>query len=977
MADPSQDADMSSAGSEAEGSRKRQAPTPAAESAAPPGLEGPAAPADAQPSSKRPRVDSPAPAKPDIAEAAGDEAHEGERADKATADQEPKLRKRLSGSAAATQAKHATVRRSAQREAARLLREAPVELPSFTPKQLSMDMFLKKVADRRAAPAKPAAKSAAAPASLAAGGSPTSSRAPFVAKPSPAIARKQALAQASAAPAAAEEPMAPPVAHAADEDEDVIVLLPPQSRHSADSQMQLSTSSTAHKDSDDDGDEAAKTVELGDIDGDNASEKRSAESWRVHQRLVEEQEAEETERLVKKFVWSQRFREQDEEDRTPGRKSARSRLAASQPDLSEVAEPDPSSLDAHEIAALKACSSQADLLPDEDPEHDRKLCERARRRMRLLQMDESGASQSFSESFEDDVLRRIRKTNVSSQGDSQPPDDMSRDGTQSSVAQAVSALRRSTSRPMLTGFVSDRDVALYQNVVLDSNAEQWLNLLDDTVTFATDFLPLTIADAHALLAANEAYERAGRGYPRAELLVTGSLESLASSLQQVIDSVRQRNSCEYVFVKGSSRSHKDVLINCKPLLEVCRRNLERHLKAGEPCDDNTKSAAVLEAGVELLRAREAREVVALLAASTRIKEDMTLALEHPGRFCENIVVRQWVDIDIDMEFRAFVHGGELRAMSQYNHFVVFERLLRVSDAVCSRVREFWQREVRPRLEAGRYPRDYVVDFAVTGAQLDRVWVIEINPFLDSTDPALFSWTNDRKVLTEGPFEFRVRTKKMAGAPPKPNAPDIPPGPYRDSCGGCRIEGDLVICDECTDSRGGKKKAFISVSECESITNSDGFLVCDKAPNQPGIPPGDYTDTCGGCRIDGNLLKCECKDSTGEFRDTQIVVSSCPSGAFANKEGALACGEAKQQQSPTRAPKEDVARAQEPQDWTGLPEGTYRQSCEACKASDPPKTLTCNCKDGDGSLHQTTVYTDRCHHFDNHNGKLVCGDSKEL
>jgi len=48
---------------------------------------------------------------------------------------------------------------------------------------------------------------------------------------------------------------------------------------------------------------------------------------------------------------------------------------------------------------------------------------------------------------------------------------------------------------------------------------------------------------------------------------------------------------------------------------------------------------------------------------------MQVAIKHPARFEENIVVRQWVDIDIDLEFRAFVSHGRLTALTQYNHMV--------------------------------------------------------------------------------------------------------------------------------------------------------------------------------------------------------------------------------------------------------------------------------------------------------------------
>ena len=48
---------------------------------------------------------------------------------------------------------------------------------------------------------------------------------------------------------------------------------------------------------------------------------------------------------------------------------------------------------------------------------------------------------------------------------------------------------------------------------------------------------------------------------------------------------------------------------------------------------------------------------------------------------------------------------------------------------------------------------------------DKVWVIEINPFLVTTDAALFSWEHERQLL-EGhgeAFHFRVTLKPRPGA----------------------------------------------------------------------------------------------------------------------------------------------------------------------------------------------------------------------
>ena len=85
-------------------------------------------------------------------------------------------------------------------------------------------------------------------------------------------------------------------------------------------------------------------------------------------------------------------------------------------------------------------------------------------------------------------------------------------------------------------------------------------------------------------------------------------------------------------------------------------------------------------------------------------------------------------------------------------------------------------------------QDYVIDFAVTGGgeQDFTIWVIELNPFMETTDGCLFSWRHERHILegsrkNEGegvgasggggsldagspePFEFRLVQSVVHGA----------------------------------------------------------------------------------------------------------------------------------------------------------------------------------------------------------------------
>ena len=100
----------------------------------------------------------------------------------------------------------------------------------------------------------------------------------------------------------------------------------------------------------------------------------------------------------------------------------------------------------------------------------------------------------------------------------------------------------------------------------------------------------------------------------------------------------------------------------------------------------------------------------------------------------------------------------MNALSQYNHLCYFSAIDAARDELARRIREFFSAAVQPRL-AGVFS-ECVVDFAIVG---ETVWVIEINPFLVTTDGCLFNWDTDRPILEHGPFTLRVVGSPPAGA----------------------------------------------------------------------------------------------------------------------------------------------------------------------------------------------------------------------
>ena len=258
--------------------------------------------------------------------------------------------------------------------------------------------------------------------------------------------------------------------------------------------------------------------------------------------------------------------------------------------------------------------------------------------------------------------------------------------------------------------------------------------------------------------------------------VQKELDSLCGSLQEVIEKMRGDGGS--TFVKASSRSAKDTPISSKEYLKKifisCFKNNQ---KVDQWPEEDGKMKALLQAATEMLRISEAKTAIDCFARSERIAFDMGLALEveeKVGKWEENFVVRKWHNIAVDMEFRGFVFGGKMVALSQYNHMFVSPRVVENKDYLLKIILDCFN-EVKQRLE-GVFD-NYIIDFAVTGEKWadlvapniggeggkggeERVWVIELNPYHFSTDATLFSWKEEGELLKkgreDGEVEFRVR-----------------------------------------------------------------------------------------------------------------------------------------------------------------------------------------------------------------------------
>lgn len=159
------------------------------------------------------------------------------------------------------------------------------------------------------------------------------------------------------------------------------------------------------------------------------------------------------------------------------------------------------------------------------------------------------------------------------------------------------------------------------------------------------------------------------------------------------------------------------------------------------------------------------DVLTLLKGSDFVAHDLEHSLDYcarpagagpgrPERFV--LVLRQWRDLDDSGEFRCFVGGGRLLAISQRQTAVRFPHLSEESflDAVRSKIVAFFEESVSCRFPLERYAFDVLVG----KAPRLKVRVVDFSPWGPSTDPVLFEWdylAQLRDAEAAAPAEVRV------------------------------------------------------------------------------------------------------------------------------------------------------------------------------------------------------------------------------
>lgn len=276
------------------------------------------------------------------------------------------------------------------------------------------------------------------------------------------------------------------------------------------------------------------------------------------------------------------------------------------------------------------------------------------------------------------------------------------------------------SSPRLAGFLSQAELDIYTDKVVQCNLENWYHLLGEC-TFATRLCPITKNEARLIISIyeqlfkNKTPDEVIELMDRWRLMITGKQKMDISYLEYKLDEQMRsfQTTNPFVFVKTSSRSAKDSPLASVKFREIYYEKLGLIRGVVEPRHwENEQIIVMLKSAFECLKMRDAREVIDSFIASERIYQDMLLAIGIPDeRFNENFIIREFFHIEIDMEFRGFVCNNRLTALSQYNYLIYSPRLNERKFEIQDKLQAFFYTQVVLRLQFN-FPTDYVIDFAL-------------------------------------------------------------------------------------------------------------------------------------------------------------------------------------------------------------------------------------------------------------------------
>jgi hypothetical protein len=281
-----------------------------------------------------------------------------------------------------------------------------------------------------------------------------------------------------------------------------------------------------------------------------------------------------------------------------------------------------------------------------------------------------------------------------------------------------------------------------EDVAREYSINTWLeDLMEANETFVTHYFDFTVEEAKAL---KNSFNTPSEEEKIILLQIENKIDSLLAKLGG------------RGFVKLSTRSPKDVVFELKNEKVLNQLSVELlniiDAKGLSNVTIDDELVAMTTAANKSMIVHSGNEAMQLLSQSFRVHTDVTRALQD-GKLSLQCIVREWLNIPIQHEYRGFVCKKNLTGLSQYFHYIFIEQLQSQSEAISKLIYHYWNGKVKHLIKHD----SYVIDFAIL--EDNRIKVIEINPFHYSTGAPFYGWkqgSEGRNLLFNGPFEFRFK-----------------------------------------------------------------------------------------------------------------------------------------------------------------------------------------------------------------------------
>ena len=274
--------------------------------------------------------------------------------------------------------------------------------------------------------------------------------------------------------------------------------------------------------------------------------------------------------------------------------------------------------------------------------------------------------------------------------------------------------------------------------------EQWYPILKD-YTFKTYFIPLEIEDAIAM---SNFYEEKYLSKNKLTQDDINRIKNLEIKIQKLID-LNPNLKSGGCFVRLSGRSPKDgEPYNMQKIKNNYENNLLRYEKLYNLKKDSPQLKVLSFLRSNHLKSEKAKDALNLLLSSERIHLDLNDWIKEGGK--EMLAIREYgQDLCDDLEFRAFIYNNKLTAITQYDHYIKFEHIIKNKDKYQQMINDYWNKNIKNIIKTPNYS----IDFAILNN--NQVIVIEMSPFMKSTGPCCLKWEVDHEEMMYGNGNLKI------------------------------------------------------------------------------------------------------------------------------------------------------------------------------------------------------------------------------